>query len=303
MSKFLTEVSSGIVEEPYKIVLYGTEGVGKSTFASEAPNPIFMDIEGGTKRLNVKRMPRPSTFPEMLEAIDEYTEGKHDYQTIVLDTADWAESYIWKHVCATNNVDSIEDIGYGKGFTAALEHWRTLLARLDMMHEKRGMNIVVLAHAHIRSFRNPIGDDFERYELKLNNKASSLLKEWPHALLFARYQVFTHTDKQKRTRGVGDGSRVAHTQPHPAWDAKNRYNLPAEIPFPWGAAWTEFDRCARTGVPVEAEESSVTIEELMALAKDDVRVQAEAAMKRAGSDPIKLAKLADWLRGKVSKAA
>lgn len=298
MSKFLQKVQKGKIQGPYKIVLYGTEGVGKSTFASEAPRPIFMDTEGGTEQLDIERFPKIESFPDILAAIDELSTEKHEFQTFVLDTADWAESLIWKHVCEQANVQTIEDIGYGKGYTAAIDHWRSLLARLDGLRN-RGMNVIVLAHAHIRTFRNPAGEDYETYELKLNAKAAGIVKEWPYALLFARYQAFTHTDKNKRTRGVGDGSRVIVTEARPAWAAKNRYGLPFEMPL----SWAEFDVAARAGAPVNAEEASQDITELLALADETTRVQAEAAFKRAGNDAAKLAKLADWLRGKISKAA
>jgi hypothetical protein len=299
MSKFLSQTRKGPVASPFKIVLYGLEGVGKSTFAAEAPRPIFMDVEGGTDDLDVERLPAVATFEEALAAIDELTTEEHSYQTFVLDTADWMESLIWKHVCEANGVKSIEDVGYGKGFTAALEQWRTLLARLDALREKRSMHIIVLAHSHIRGFRNPTGDDYERYELKLNAKAAGIVKEWPSAVLFARYATYTHTDKNKRTRAVGDGSRIVSTEPRPAWDAKNRYGLPEEMPL----SWAEFEACARARRPVDVDDVNASIAELLERADPKVRVQAEGALKVANGDAVKLAKLVDWLRGKVSKAA
>lgn len=295
MSKFLQNVQKGKIKSPYKIVLYGLEGVGKSTFAGDAPSPIFMDVEGGTSELDVARFPQIKTFVEALEAIDELMVGEHEFKTFVLDTADWLEGLIWQHVCDEANVKSIEDIGYGKGYTAALEHWRTFLARLDTLRSKRGMHIIILAHSHIRSFRNPAGEDYERYELKLNPKASSIIKEWPSAVLFARYQTYTVTDKQKRTRAVGDGSRVLSTEPRPAWDAKNRYGLPEEIEL----SWLEFEAATRAPSSV----STADLEELMGLVEEKHRVQARAAIERAGDDSRKLAQLADWLRGKIGRAA
>lgn len=299
MSKFLQGVRKGPIQAPFKIVLYGLEGVGKSTFAADAPAPIFMDVEGGTEELAVNRLPTVESFTDALAAIDELTTEKHDYKTFVLDTADWLEARIWDHVCALANVKSIEDVGYGKGYNAALDHWRTFLARLDVLRSKRGMNIILLAHSHIRGFRNPAGEDYERYELKLNTKASSIIKEWPSALLFARYQTYTHTDKNKRTRAVGDGSRVLSTEPRPAWDAKNRYSLPAELPL----SWADFEAAARSETPVDADDRKDDLTELLGLVEPKWRTQAEAGIKRAEGDPKKLAQLADWLRAKIGRAA
>jgi len=300
MSKFLQNVRKGPIQSPFKIVLYGLEGVGKSTFAADAPSPIFMDAEGSTEELDIQRLPTVESFTEALQAIDELTAEKHDYKTFVLDTADWFEAMVWEHVCAEANVKSIEDVGYGKGYVAALENWRTFLARLDALRTKRGMNIIILAHSHIRSFRNPAGEDYERYELKLNAKASSLIKEWPSAVLFARYQTCTHTDKNKRTRAVGDGSRVLSTEPRPAWDAKNRYGLPGELPL----SWADFETAARAGVSEDdAKDTADDLDELMGLVDAKIRTQAEAGRVRAAGDPRKLAQLADWLRAKINHRA
>lgn len=299
MSKFLGAVRKGLVESPFKIVLYGLEGVGKSSFAADAPKPIFLDVEGGTEDLDVERLPSVKTFAEVLQAIDELTTESHEYKTFVVDTLDWLESMIWEAVCEEAKVESIEDIGYGKGYTAALDKWRVFLSRLDALRSKRGMHIILLAHSHIRGFRNPAGDDYERYELKLNNKASGIIKEWPSAVLFARYQTFTHTDKNRRTRAVGDGSRVISTEPRPAWDAKNRYGLPDEMPLDW----SEFAAAARSHTPVDEVTQSSDIEELIALVDEATQAQARGALQRAGKDAKKLAKLADWLRGKINKAA
>jgi hypothetical protein len=299
MTNILQNIQRGPVQNPFKIVLYGLEGVGKSTFAADAPSPVFLDVEGGTEDLDVARLPKVTTFQGVRESIAALVKEKHDFKTFVLDTVDWLESLIWEHVCQQNKVASIEDIGYGKGYTAALELWRGFLADLDVLRARRGMHIILLAHSHIRGFRNPAGDDYERYELKLNPKASGLIKEWPSAVLFARYETYTHTDKNKRTRAVGDGSRIISTEPRPAWDAKNRYGLPEEIPL----SWAEFESCARSRAPVEPVKATADLEELIALTDEKTAVQTRAGIKRCDGDPEKLAKLTDWLRGKVQHSA
>lgn len=295
---FLKQVQSGRRESPFKIVLYGESGVGKSTFAAEAPSPIFLDVEGSTDELDVMRLPEVRSFKEVLAAIDELTNEQHEFRTFVIDTLDWLEALIWSHVCEAEKVKSIEDIPYGKGFAAALTHWRALLARLDSLREKRRMHIVLLAHSHIRTFRNPAGEDYERYELKLNQKAAGLIKEWPSALLFARVVTLVHVDKNKRARGVGDGTRSVATAPRPAFDAKNRYGLPAEIGLSWGE-FEAVEAAARARQPVDGASLIAEIEELMGLVSPQVKVQAEGFLKDTNNDPQKLAKLADWLRGKV----
>jgi hypothetical protein len=131
-------------------------------------------------------------------------------------------------LCA--GVKNIEDVGFGKGYNAALDRWRDMLSRLDTLRDRRGMNVILLAHSWIKTFRNPEGDDFDRYELKLHAKTSGLIKEWSDAVLFAAYETLTATDKSKRTRGISTGARIVHTERRAAFDAKNRFELPAELP-------------------------------------------------------------------------
>ena len=113
MSKY--SVTTGVQTAPVKTVLYGPEGIGKSTFASHFPDPVFIDTEGGTKRLNVARLPQPTSWAMLLDEVAEVRKGSVPCGTLVLDTADWAERLCIQAVCARAKVNGIEDFGYGKG--------------------------------------------------------------------------------------------------------------------------------------------------------------------------------------------
>jgi hypothetical protein len=290
----MKNVTKGKLEEPFRVLLFGTEGIGKSTFGAGAPAPIFLDADVGTGELDVARFPKPDTWAECIEAIDTLLNEKHDRQTFVLDTADALEALIHREVCRANKKGSIEDFGYGKGFQYALDHWRTFIEKLNAIHAK-GMHVVLLAHAQVKMFNNPAGDDYDRYRLKLNEKAAALLKEWPKAVLFANYKTYTH-EKEGKTRVLGDGSRVMYTEHRPAFDAKNRYGLPFEMPLDWA----EFERAARTGQPADADAIAKDVDALLALVTDEaVKKQAAESRERCGKDARKLSQLADWLRGKV----
>jgi hypothetical protein len=291
----LKNVKKGRLETPLCVVLYGPEGIGKSTFAANAPAPIFLGSEDGTSELDVARFPMPENWPACIEALDELA-GEHDYRTAVIDTADWIEPLIHDHVCEQGQKDSIEDFGYGKGYALALEEWRTLFAKLDALRMQRGMHVIILAHSQVKTFRNPVGDDYDRYELKLHGKAAALVKEWPKAVLFANYKTYTR-EKDGRVRGIGDGSRVVYTEHRPAWDAKNRYDLPYEMPL----NWEEFERAARAG-SANGEKLMAEIEKLMAECKPELQERAKAAIARASGDSRKLAQLADFLRAKISES-
>lgn len=232
------KLSVGRMRCPIKTVIYGPEGIGKSTFASMFPGAIFIDTEGSTRHMNVTRVdPAPQSWTELLGMIRQlagapYVDG---YQTLILDTADWAEMMCAKDLCASKSVKGIEDFGYGKGYTYLAEEFGKLLNLLDDV-VKAGNNVVVTAHAAMRKFEQP--DEmgaYDRWELKLQKKTAPLLKEWADLVLFANYKTLVvNVDNQGATKGknkVQGGSRVMYTSHHPCWDAKNRFGLPEELPF------------------------------------------------------------------------
>lgn len=297
----LANGTSGRLSRPRRIVLYGTEGVGKSTFAACAPSPAFIGAEDGTAELDVKRYPEPETWSEVIEAIDDLATSEHDRRTVVIDTLDWLEPLCWSHVCAKASKASIEDFGYGRGYEAALDEWRILLARLNALRDARGMSVVLLAHSWIKTFQNPEGDDFDRYELKLHKKAAGLIKEWSDAVLFARYEEFSvgGDGKGGKGKGAGVGARLLHTERRPAWDAKNRYGLPESLPL----SWDEFDAACKAGTPDDPAKLVAAIEDVAGRSDDKTAMEIRAAVGRAGGDVTKLAALLDWARGKAAKAA
>jgi hypothetical protein len=236
-----------------RVLLYGVEGVGKSTWAAGAPNPIFLCAEEGTHHLDVQRFPAPSMWLEVLDAIEVLRTEEHDRKTLVIDTLDWLEPLCWAHVCKESGEKSIEGFGYGRGYTAALDAWRTLLARVDELRAVRGMHIVALAHTAIRPFKNPdhsVGD-FDRYELKLHAKAAGLWKEWADCVFFAQFETYSTKTKDGKVKGISTGARVIQTERTAAWDAKNRLSLPAELPLSW-QAFSDAAKAARVAEKPEA---------------------------------------------------
>ncbi|MGN0776034.1 MAG: ATP-binding protein [Candidatus Ventricola sp.] len=221
-----------------KFLVYGPEGIGKSTFASRFPAPIFIDTEGSTEHMDVVRVdPAPKSWTELLEVVrqmatPQYRDG---YQTLVLDTADWAEKLCSKHLCDARGYKGIEDFGYGKGYTYLEEEFGRLLNLLtDVINA--GNNVVITAHAAMRKFEQPDEQGaYDRWELKLQKKTAPLVKEWADAVLFANYKtIVVNVDGQGAAKGknkVQGGRRVMYTSHHPCWDAKNRFDLADEIPF------------------------------------------------------------------------
>jgi len=232
---FSFEISSGINFGAQKIVLYGPEGIGKSTFAAQFPEPLFIDTEGSTRQMNVRRLPRPTSWAMLMQMIAEVAQNTDVCKTLVIDTVDWAERLCSEHVCQSAQKKSIEDFGYGKGYVLVKEEFGRMLNLLSDVVEK-GINVVLTAHCILRKFERPDESGaYDRWELKLGNKTgsqiSALVKEWSDLLLFANYkETIIESGDTKRKKAYG-GKRVMYTQHHPAWDAKNRYGLPPELPF------------------------------------------------------------------------
>ena len=235
MSKYA--VTSGIQTAPVKTVLYGPEGIGKSTFASHFPSPVFIDTEGGTKRLNVARLPQPTSWAMLLDEVAEVRKGNVPCSTLVIDTADWAERLCIQAVCARAKVNGIEDFGYGKGYTYVKEEFSKLLDALEEVLNA-GHNVVVLAHAAITKFEQPdaVGN-YDRWGMKTSKQVAPLLQEWCDMLLFANYKTVVEkagSGPNAKNKASG-GKRVLYTTHHACWDAKNRFDLPEEVPFDYAS--------------------------------------------------------------------
>lgn len=221
----MIEIISGKLKKAQKVVLYGPEGIGKSTFASKFPDPLFIDTEGSTAFLDVKRFNKPTSWALLKEMVKEVKNNPDLCNTLVIDTADWAETLATENVCSTKNVQNIEDIGYGKGYTYLWQEFGGLLNLLEELIDK-GINVLLLAHAQMRKFEQP--DEmgaYDRWELKLQKKIAPMVKEWADCVLFANYKTMIIEDSKTKSKKAAGGQRVMYTTHHPAWDAKNRYGL------------------------------------------------------------------------------
>lgn len=222
-------IIKGKIKKAQKIVIYGPEGIGKSSFAAKFPNAIFSDTEGSTYKLDVSRFPDVTSWSLLLDQA-KYVRDYRPCSTYIIDTADWAEKLCADQVCAKANKTGIEDFGYGKGYVYLQEEFGKFLNLLSEIINV-GVNVVFVAHSTINKFEQP--DEmgaYDRYELKLSKKVAPMVKEWADALFFVNYKTYIITTEDKKTKAQG-GKRTLYTQHSASWDAKNRDDLPEELDF------------------------------------------------------------------------
>lgn len=241
----LAQVSSGRQQKPRRVMIYGVHGIGKSTFGAMAPAPIFLQTEDGLASLEAPRFPLAESFEDVMEGLTGLYSEPHQYQTVVIDSLDWLERLIWARVVRERGpqnktrVENIEDFGFARGYTFALDHWKEILDGLSALRNERGMMVILIAHAKIERFENPETDAYDRYSPRLHKHASALVQEWCDEVLFATYKVHTKQTEEvfdkTRTRGIGTGDRILRTTERPAHMAKNRLSLPEELPLDFAA--------------------------------------------------------------------
>jgi len=225
-------------ESPPRTIVFGQHKIGKSTFASQAKAPIFIQTEDGLDDIQTKAFPLCKTWQDVMDCITTLYQDKHDYKTVVLDSADWAERLAHQAVCAEKSVKSIEEIGYGKGYAFAADLFKELLDGFSALRNDKGMAIVLLCHAEIRRFDDPQSDAYDRYQIKLGKLIGKMVQEWADVIGFAQLDTITKIEKKKgftdeRTRAITTGQRVLRLVGAPAFDAGNRFGLPDSIPLVW----------------------------------------------------------------------
>lgn len=286
------EITRGKIQATQKVVVYGPEGIGKSTFASQFPDPLFIDTEGSTTHMDVARLPKPSSWTMLLEEVRYVINTPSLCKTLVIDTADWAETLCISEICARNHWSGIEDPGYGKGYVYLADEFGKLLNLLSELIE-RGINAVITAHAMMRKFEQPdeLGA-YDRWELKLQKKTAPLVKEWADMVLFANYKTLViNVDgkgAQKGKNKAQGGQRIMYTSHHSCWDAKNRHGLQEELPFEFAAIAHVFDTQIKSMPTVQPVVSSALVKETFDINQqymnDIVDVKKEPEVKPAEID-------------------
>ncbi len=227
------EITSGkLNDQAQRVVVYGPEGIGKSTFAAQFPDAVFIDTEGSTKELDIRRLPVPSSWSYLMWEVDQVKQDPSICSTLVIDTADWAEKMCIEEMCSKHQVNGLEGFGYGKGYVYLAEEFGRLLNKLTDLTDNLGINVVLTAHAMMRKFEQPDESGaYDRWELKLQKRTAPLVKEWADMILFANYETYVVKEGESKKAKARGGRRVMYTTHHPCWDAKNRKGFPEKMDF------------------------------------------------------------------------
>lgn len=307
MGSLMSKITVGVKNDPQMYVIYGAPGVGKTTFASKFPNPIIADIENGSSHVNVTRVTGEhiKTFQDLRILVEELKE--QNYKTLVIDSITKLEAMIHKHLCEEGNVSSIEavDGGFGKGFTMAREVLADFIQKLRTLMDQKQMDVVFIGHTRVKGHNDPhLNVQYDRYGIQAHDKFVEMLMSAANNVFYVRYDVDTSTDsKTKKTKATYDGKRVMFTEWRAAFEAKNRLNLPAEMPFIYDA----FHDALMAGKPKSAEELKADIAALLDRADQQTVEIAKVKVAEAGDDAAALTrikiKLTEMVRPQMSKGA
>jgi hypothetical protein len=243
----LGSLKSSKTNHPPKILLYGVDGVGKTSLAAEFPNPIYLPTEGETPPSDVD-MQTPGTiesYEALLDVFGELLSSEHDFGTVIVDSLDGMESLVWAATCRRLGINSIEEAGYGKGYIEADTEWKEYLSAVSAL-ARSGLFVVQLAHPEIVRFDSPTSDPYSRYTIKLHKRANALVREQSDIVAFMNYRISLKTAdagfNKKVTHAEGGNERLVHLSEKAGFVAKNRYSMPDSFKYLKGKGFDEFTK-------------------------------------------------------------
>ena len=289
--------------KPLAMMVYGIHGIGKSTFPTEAPNPIYIGSEENDE-LAIDRLPKIKKWGELIEQLKFLLEEEHDYKTLVVDTIDALEQVAQVAILEGQNGKTMATAfgGFGKAYEKMYVMFLSVRDDyLVKLREDRKMNIVLLAHADKSKHEDPITmTSYDTYSTAIHKKIKPIFEDWVSAILFATWQLYKTEDNSGKERAIGDGSRVIYTEERPSYISKNRWKLPFEITFKENGTWDLIANHVRKFYKTVKQESGESegvieikkaIEELIAKIDPDIKEQTELSYKRAKSDITELKRI------------
>lgn len=236
--------------QPLKMIVYGGSGIGKSTFAADAPNPIFADVEEGADTLAVTKYPIKN-YSDLFILIQGLIDQEHDYKTLVVDTIDWFEKHVKDHIIKTFNQNhgasatSLGDIGgFGIGYSLLEKEIHNLITALDKLRSLKRMNIILLAHEATegKTVNDLVNGSYTKVDMKLEKKSIALFSEWAEMILYATRDISIKVEGSKNRGAKGKAEyfgRIMYTNDSGRFRAKNRLGLPEKIELNYSALANE----------------------------------------------------------------
>lgn len=229
-----------VPKQPPRIIVNAVEGWGKSSIASHAPNAVMLMAAGETGYLTLLQAGRVPEIPgaeiaswdALLGVVDQMIEGGKDEPTVIFDALGGFERLCHEMVCARDFKNDWGERGfasYNRGYDVAVNDWVGLLARLDRLRMKRGASIVFLSHCKIKTFKNPLGADFDRYVSDVHDKTWAATAKWADAVFFGNFHTVIDREQKGKGKGIGGTERVLYAERRDAFDAKNRYGMEPEM--------------------------------------------------------------------------
>ena len=298
---YLSKVTTGKIKKPYNVLLYGVDGIGKSTWAANAPSPIFLGPEDGTNNLDVARFNDINSWDNATACLAELFQQDHKYKTLVIDTIDWLEIFAWRKIIGMTgkNINTVNG-GYGAGREDSKAMFIDFIKGCKMLREHKKMNIIFLAHSDIENFtKQNLNETYQRYSLKLDKKVNSIFREYSEDVLFATFKAYAKKEDSGPVKTFGDGVRVVYTERRPAFDAKNRNGLPFEMSLDWN----DYALAVKTGEPESPKAINQRIEGMLSTVKnDDLKTKVSAAVLKAGNNAAQLGIIANRLQVRLGEA-
>lgn len=230
----LTGVITG-VQQPPRIVLYASPGVGKTTFGSNAPNPIFVTTEDGARGIKGLKSLKSTTWEGFLAQVRQVAEENHDHETLVIDTLNGATDLCNKHICDTifGGSWATEEGGflsYGRGYGASAEELRRLLILIDKCRD-RGMTVLMLAHTGLINVKHPMQEDFQRFGPAMQKDLWAVFSRHCDIIMRADYEYAVSAKKGKRNKASTGRTRILYCAGSAAEEGKTRcgFELPERM--------------------------------------------------------------------------
>lgn len=244
MAISLSSLRSSKSTNPPIVLLYGVDGIGKTSLAAEFPSPVYLPTEGERPPSDVD-IPTPGTITSLAELFDvfgELLEQPHGFKTVIIDSLDGLEPLIWRATCARLGLNSIEEAGFGKGYVEADTEWNDYLGGVAALAQS-GLYVVQLAHPEIIRFDSPTTDPYSRYQPKLHKRANALVREKADVVAFMNYRISIKEKEVARQTKVshaeGGKERQVHLNEGAGFNAKNRYSMPDAVSYRKGQGFAE----------------------------------------------------------------